>query len=256
MKILKCSLFLILTFLMFSCSKGDDQDPNEHIVGLLKKIESKSFKKEIFYSQSKLINEIRISSSDLSFNYVIKYKNDKVVTITQNYKDFKIEHNVTYENNEIILTPTTDNSRSNTIIFQTNAGFVDSRREYFSHDPDTFFGEQFTRNSNNNIELIELISNDVRATSKWHYVFSSFENKVKLDPNYNPVFDMIGLSYYKILNLKISNENPLEYLTYLDNEIYEEGARFIEFIYSDNGIVSKGVLHRVNFDTEYYFDYY
>lgn len=256
---------LFLAILISSCSKDDDElITNEYNKGLLKKIEHNIGSQVVYYTESKQISELRIYSTETIYTYNVTYTDNKAVTINQTQyfidgsgNNYEINHTISYNDNEIILTPTTTGVFSNKIIINTTDRYVDSYRVYRYDNLDLFDGNKFIRNSNNNIESIVSITNIKENEVDLYYAYSEYNKEVTLKPVFNPIFDDIYVSLYKIFDLKISKDNPSKCMLYLDNEVLDIAIQSIDFEYADNKKnVSKGIMHHPTCSYEYNFEYY
>jgi len=268
MKNHKWKIYLILALLItFSCSNDDEgQNINDENWGLLKKIETDWMQKEIFYNENELVNKMENTTEKLSkVTYDIKYENNIVETITliedfffSTYPNHITVYNITYENNQISITPTANSDRQIKITVQVTGRFVDSYRVYETTDQDQYIETIFTRNANDDIESISLYATDHNNTSVFNseQTFLNFDYNLNLNPVFNPVFELSHSDFFILLNLKISNANPTGSTKLVSIPHFYEKYRSTAFDLTENGFITKCILQHLSQSYVYNFTYY
>lgn len=266
LKINKIIIFLIVSIFICSCSK---EDINKEF-GSLKKIEG-IFEgtiwrtMEIEYTQSNQIQKLTIDAA--SYNkviYSLQYENDVAIKLNldinyyiENHPNESIDYDITYNNNEITLSPRESTNHKNIVIKNTN-GFVDYYKVFYGDNSEYFLEEIYIRNSENNIESVSLYDTNQSGSNifAWRDTFLNFEQNVNLNPIYNPVFDLLDINLITALSLKISNKNPTKLNRLVENQVIVEDLRLIGIEYDNNGFVEKCTMEYNTNSYEYYYSYY
>ena len=196
---------------MFSCtSEPNSEQLDSDNEKLYKKTIIKNlagevwYEREIFYNDQNQITLIEIKDSSFA-NWTIEadYHNGEVVTIkdtrTYNYEpDERIIKNFQVNKTEDYYKLTTDSYFLQ--INHTNE-FVDSTNISYFENPSTEPHRIFYRDEENNLVKIT-------GGSQLAYTYSNFDSGKKLDP-FVDVLEYNYANYFKILNLRVTQNNPL-----------------------------------------------
>ena len=263
----KITLFFVTAALVCSCS-NDDPAPGKDY-GALQQIDSYSRDTkwqttQLEYLQGEQVHKLTVNTITAAENkYELTYENGIVTDLQRNIDyyqpsdtDQTIVYNISYDANEITLTPTTTNG--NKVIIKTTDGFIDYYVVFYGENDEFFTEETFTRTSDNAIESVSMYDTNQSGSTifVWEHTFSDFEPKVNLNPLYNPIFEVLDVNLITVLNLKISTENPTISYRRTGNDPQKRTYRTIVFEASTNGFVEKcTMMNEDSSSYEYVFTY-
>ena len=225
MKIRNLIFWLSLVLIVNSCI-GDNDIDNTPKLGLLKKVEEIGngnvfSSTELSYDEDqRLIILKQFQDNHAILTYDISYINEEVNSITETYHTFDqpnetvnvVNYDVTYQNNEIILT---EQNSVNKMVFEVTDGYVDSFKLYWGDNNEYINESVFKRDTNNNIDSIFNYVTDQFNTHLliWNYTYSDFDANAKLNSAFNLVYNRSHSLYRPligvVLNLEISKDAPL-----------------------------------------------
>jgi hypothetical protein len=235
MKKLNLLFALLLAFITFTCTSGDDssQEP-ENTIRVYKKSEAfingtLTFDKTVNYNSDKRIQSI--VTNDYGYNtetITVSYTGNTITSISEadnfdnpNDTDQTVTYDVTIEANTITLT-----SQDYEIEINHSNGYVNSTIETDLSNS-TILGEQiFTRDSG-----LNLISNTAGDGSTFTY--ENFDVDKEIDP-FGSVTEYSFSDYFKIFDLKVTANNPTT-ATYTQGNDTDTYSEFLE--YDNQGFV-------------------
>jgi hypothetical protein len=246
----KIFFFLVAASLISSCSDSDPEPGKDF--GALQQIDSYSGgtkwqTTQLEYLQAEQVHKLSINTITAAENkYELIYENGIATRLQLNIDyyqpsdtDQTVVYNISYDTNEITLTPTTTNG--NKVIIKTTDGFIDYYVVFYGENDEYFTEETFTRSSDNTIESVYVYdTNQSGATNfVWEDTFADFEVNLNLNPVYNPIFEVLDMNLIRVLNLKISTKNPTLSYRITANDPQKRTYRTMAFEVTTNGFVEK-----------------
>ena len=224
---------VLISLITFSCStdssseKLDSNNEKLYKKTTIKNLEGEIwYEKEIFYNNQNQITLIEIN--DTSYDYwtiEAEYQNGEVTTITDKLTYIDSPNETITKKFEVTKTEDYYKLTTENYFLQINYTneFVDSTTISYFENPATEPGQIFYRDEENN-----LVKNT--GGSQLTFTYSNFDSGKKLDP-FGAVMEYNYGNYFKILNLKVTQNNPLT------SRVNDGDPNTIYLKYNENGLV-------------------
>ena len=261
----KILFLLVASFLISSCSDSDPEPGKNYEA--LQQIDSYSGGTKWQTTQLEYLQEqvrkLTVNTNTAAENtYGLTYENGIATGLQLDIDyyqpsdtDQTLVYNISYDANEITLTPT--NTNGNKVIIRTTDRFIDYYVVFYGENNEYYTEETFTRTPDNTIESVYVYdTNQSGATNfVWEDTFMDFEPNVNLNPVYNPIFNVLDMNLITVLNLKISAENPTISYRITANDPQKRAYRTIAFEGTTNGFVEKCTMDSDASSFDYVFTY-